>query len=436
MLKTDVLGRVKTPPKTDKSISISSMIIHYFQRLAMTVAYSATLTAFWDSSSYAALEQAKTLDIEQREVDELLAKVDSVELRKASPRILQLAERLLREKGDAAAQRYFEKGLEGNPWALEQQLTLGEILARSGQSNALREKVEMVLRVGEEDEVLKRASRLAGRDLPEQPISFSEIKEQGIVLVLLPIGPVSVFTLHDLRAGLAKRLGVKVIIASLEVPIAQADRTAKMQWVKRTREQVLKAVKEQPALAAQLGNLGFTYEQIETNDEALETLIRKTTEMEQGAVALQALDATLTQYEQAMQWDAARVIGSLQSSAGTRAGPKKWVLGVTPHDLFGGTSNFLFGAASTGSFLGVISTHRFRAVFNDEPPKRERFNERLLKQSLSTIGFMIGVPRCTTPECARAYPQSLTEHDQKPSTLCPSCRADFETALRKKLPQN
>ena len=163
-------------------------------------------------------------------------------------------------------------------------------------------------------------------------------------------------------------------------------------------------------------------------------MVRKTTEMEQGEAAVQALDTILAQYERTMQWDVARLIAVLQPAVSDHVGPKQLVLGITPCDLFGGTSNFLFGAANTGKFLGVVSQYRFRATFNDEAPKRQRFTERLLKQSLSTIGFMLGVPRCNTPECARAYPQSIAEHDQKASTLCPACRAGFEAALGQKLP--
>jgi archaemetzincin len=111
------------------------------------------------------------------------------------------------------------------------------------------------------------------------------------------------------------------------------------------------------------------------------------------------------------------------------------VLGVTSHDLCAPTANFLFGSAATGRFFGVISTQRFRADFNGEPPKRERLTERLLKQSLSSITYMVGIDRCTTPECAHAYPQSLAEHDQKPSTLCAVCRKALEQKIGRALPK-
>lgn len=291
----------------------------------------------------------------------------------------------------------------------------------------------MVLRVGEEEVVLQRASRMVGLALPEEPKPLSEVSETDTVLALVPVGHVSIFTLHDLQDVLSKRLGIKVVVASVEMPVPMPDRTAKQQWVAQTREKILAAIEKRPELAAQVEQFGFTVDWLRANDESLVEFVRKTTRMEQGADAVKRLDAALELYAGMKQWDADKVMGVLQSAVGDRVGPKLLVLGITPHDLFGGGSNFLFGTAATGNFLGLLSVHRFRAEFNEDPPKRERLKERLLKQSLSTIGFMLGVPRCNTPECARAYPQNLIEHDQKPSTLCPACHAQFEKALGQKL---
>ena len=410
-------------------------IVRMSNKLPVVMVSAALLLATLLPASLAVLAEIKPLAEEQREVDELLAKADSVELRKLSPRVLRLVDSLLKDKGDAAARRYFEKGIEGNAWALEEQLTLGEILARDGKAGALREKAAMVLRVGEDDDVLRRASRLLKRPLPQKPPPFSVIRETGIVLILVPVGEGNVFIMESLRDALAKRLGIKVRIASLELQIPAATRTAKTQWITRTREQVLKTVAEQPALAAQVGKLGFTEAQIRTNDDALIALVRQTTEAEQGATAAEAFDEMLAKLHDTSQWDAASLIAAMQPGVGERADAKTWVLGVTSLDLFGGASNYLFGAGATGKFIGIVSQHRFRAAFNDEAPKRERLVDRLLKQSLSTIGFMLGVPRCNTPECARAFPQSLAEHDQKPSALCAQCREGFEKVLGKNLPR-
>jgi len=394
------------------------------------------LLALWSAPAWSASKKSDSLDQEQHEIESLLAKADSVELGKLSPRVFAFAECMLEEKGDAQARPYFEKALQASPWALEHQLTLGEILARSGHPEVLCEKAEMVLRTAEDDGLLKRAARLAGRTLPEKPGPFPDNVEPVPTLVLAPVGDTSIFLLHDLKDTLSRKLEIKVTIASIHVKIPEPDRTAKTQWITRTRERVLAVIREKPMAAAQLGRMGFTFDQLKNDDESFITMVRATTTLEQEVAATEELHKQLAQYENTKQWDVEKFLAAMQSALGGKANAKRWVLGVTPNDLYGGTSNFLFGVAATGRFFGLGSEHCFRADFNNELPKRERLKERLLKQSLSTIGFMLGVRRCTTPECARAYPQSLMAHDNKPSTLCPACRAEFEAVLGHKLPDD
>jgi len=73
---------------------------------------------------------------------------------------------------------------------------------------------------------------------------------------------------------------------------------------------------------------------------------------------------------------------------------------------------------------GVMSTLRFELG-----AKKARLIERAAKQALSSTGFVLGIKRCEGKECARAYPASLEEHDQKPGSLCAVCR---ENVARRK----
>ncbi len=408
-----------------------------FNRILIGIVALLTFISMRSASAEKPVNKAaadRSLVREQGEVDSLIARADSVELGKISPRIFQFAEKFLAAKRDPEAKRYLEIGLRGNSWALEEQLTLGELLARSSQPDALREKAAMALRLGEEDAVLKRASALAGLPLPAAPVAFEKITGDEITLILVPIGEPGIFAVEDLRDILARRLGIKTVVAHLDVKIPPASRTAKSQWLARTRKQILETVQERPETALQLGRMGFTKAQLEKDDDALLSLVRKTTEAEQGTDALKRLDADVEKLARNKQWDDIGMLTAIQIATIGRCGPKRLVMGVTSCDLFGDKSNYLFGVAATGGFVGVISTHRFGHRFNEEPPKRERLKERLLKQALCTFGFSLGVPRCATPECARAYPQSLQEHDLKPSTLCTECRRGFETAMGCKLP--
>ena len=98
-------------------------------------------------------------------------------------------------------------------------------------------------------------------------------------------------------------------------------------------------------------------------------------------------------------------------------------------DAFMAQSNFIFGSGEIGGHHAMMTYQRFTAQFNEENPDRKRLVERTLKQALSSCGFMLGVERCSTPTCARAYPHNLAEHDAKTTELCPACAAGFARAL-------
>jgi predicted Zn-dependent protease len=101
------------------------------------------------------------------------------------------------------------------------------------------------------------------------------------------------------------------------------------------------------------------------------------------------------------------------------------VLAVTEADLFGEDYNFVFGWAKRG--VGVISYARFK----DDDVVTDATIKRIVMQAFSSLGFIIGIPRCSTPQCARAFPMSLAEHDQKMDHLCQEClqnlKARYET---------
>jgi len=95
------------------------------------------------------------------------------------------------------------------------------------------------------------------------------------------------------------------------------------------------------------------------------------------------------------------------------------ILGVTSNDIFENDYNFLFGWTQKG--LGVMSYARF-LLGN---PTSEQFEKRSVMQALSSAGTIIGIPRCTIPNCARAYPNSLEEQDRKDDKLCDECRENL-----------
>ena len=104
------------------------------------------------------------------------------------------------------------------------------------------------------------------------------------------------------------------------------------------------------------------------------------------------------------------------------------ILAVTSKDIYSGseTNNFLFGLASKN--IAVMSINRF-VKFADT---KSVAMKRIVMQAFSSMGHVIGIARCSTPLCARAYPNSLEEQDKKNDVLCPTCIKNINAIYEKK----
>ncbi|MDD5774073.1 MAG: hypothetical protein PHX78_11475 [bacterium] len=91
------------------------------------------------------------------------------------------------------------------------------------------------------------------------------------------------------------------------------------------------------------------------------------------------------------------------------------ILGIIGSDIYAEDYNFLFGLAREQ--IGVISYARFF----DNDLAWDIVIKRSVMQAFSSTGFILGIPRCTTATCARAYPHNLSEHDRKDDKLCMIC---------------
>ncbi|MBO4532231.1 MAG: hypothetical protein J5726_00840 [Treponema sp.] len=93
------------------------------------------------------------------------------------------------------------------------------------------------------------------------------------------------------------------------------------------------------------------------------------------------------------------------------------ILAVTAKDIYSGSenNNFLFGLSSGNT--AVMSLNRFVKYTDDKSIAMKR----TVMQAFSSVGHVIGIARCSTPLCARAYPNSLAEQDAKDDVLCQTC---------------
>jgi predicted Zn-dependent protease len=184
-----------------------------------------------------------------------------------------------------------------------------------------------------------------------------------------------------------------------------------------------------PKRARPLQVMGIRRKDLRSADDAVKAL-RATTLAGSGKAALKELDEALEAARGAdPQWHTDPLLATLQAHTQAMKKPSVFYLGVAGVDVFMDRSNFAFGTALVGAGYGVMSYRRFTAEFSSEPPDSGRLLVRASKQALSSIGFMLGVDRCSSPTCARSYSRNLAEHDAKSARPCDACRRSIALAL-------
>lgn len=362
-------------------------------------------------------------------VDKLLATQDAVMIRRGIADVFALVDLLLAEGQQEDAMRYMSAALKHNAWALDYQTRYAEVAAQTGELDDARQKAQLVLEHTEQDDLFSRAQRILGQAPLSSICPLQDIQNDTTTLVLVPVGNVDRCVLNDLSEDLGVILHIPVIVRDAGVNIPEYARDPVSRHLATVRTNLINGMKQDTGLASFLRQNGLSESTLQ-DDEAVITACRHLSFQSGGTNALAQFDARLRELRQApKQWEIDDLLQSLRVAVRPSAKRNTYFIGVANLDAFAGQSNYIFGTAENNGHHGVISYRRFTAQFNRENPSRKRLVGRTLRQVLSSFGFMLGVQRCSTPTCARAYPHNLAEHDAKSKTLCPACQVGFEQAL-------
>ena len=124
------------------------------------------------------------------------------------------------------------------------------------------------------------------------------------------------------------------------------------------------------------------------------------------------------------QYDAGKLVEVVALCKAKDPNAASLFVGVTGEDIATDSTSFLFAQATEP--CAVLSRARFRNEFYGLPPNAKRAAKRLSIQVVTSTARAMGLPSCSNPGCALAYPGSLEEFDKKSGTLCPDCLNLFE----------
>lgn len=151
----------------------------------------------------------KPLEEVEREANEVLALSDDIQRRKRIGAVFECADRCAKDGRTNEASHYYFQALQHNPWNMEGQVALAQLLAAAGDTNRARQKAELVWKNAERDSQLERAARLLGRTFTNR-LEQGKLPETGCALALVPYGKPDAWLLAELRDGLRDILRIPV----------------------------------------------------------------------------------------------------------------------------------------------------------------------------------------------------------------------------------
>ncbi|MBU1108437.1 MAG: hypothetical protein KKB51_17310 [Candidatus Riflebacteria bacterium] len=323
------------------------------------------------------------------------------------------------------AKKYIESGLALAPFNYLYQAKLALILAKQDSNAAAIDRARIVYEKSEDPEPVKLVLNILGKKdvAPFKPIEKIDFASPTVVLVA--IGKVDRILLKELQQKITDYLGLEVVVFSELSNPPEADRSLFTSEINKMRSSILAL----PDVGAYLRTKKINVSQLKVDNELFVQTLTQFLEQNNSTAAEDFKKNMALAKTRAQQWK----YDTLRDYLIEMAKPfrnKNWLLvGITEYDLYIENTNFVF-AGTNPHAQAIISYKRFTGDFNNEPQNRKRLVSRLFKQFLSVFGLLNGMVRCSFPECARVFPKTLAEHDEKPEYLCNECRQTLEKLLK------
>lgn len=358
-------------------------------------------------------EQQKTAELEGR-VEEIRAR-DNVSQRQDVNDIFNLADIYAKQGDTQQARELYEAGLSIDSFRFDYQLKLANLLTESGDTKQAIEKYKSVYAYAEDKQVINSAKdRLLS--LKVKCPSPKQNKSRFSIIVV-QLGNINHVFAEEMLSELNKITGIQYTLCEEQLPLGKLDRTDAEWYLSQLCEKIKKKSPgaNPPADTDPNAQMEFVIGFLRA-DGASEDKINDFRK-----------DISLN--FQVGQRSADRLILEIKAKFDANEAPcVVGYLGITEADIYSGDNNFLFGWAQPR--FGVMSYCRFKADFNNEREYRPLLVGRAVKQGISSTFHILGIPRCTTAMCARAYPHSLEEQDLKKAELCNWCKEQLSMKLK------
>lgn len=119
------------------------------------------------------------------------------------------------------------------------------------------------------------------------------------------------------------------------------------------------------------------------------------------------------------QYHSSLILIKLKSFPPRSAGVLK--LGVTEHDLYVPSLNFVFGEARPEDGIAIISLQRLRQEFYGRKENEEKLHRRMITEAVHELGHVYGLMHCSNHKCVMFFSNTLVDTDRKSDKFCKKC---------------
>jgi len=346
-------------------------------------------------------------------VNEIRTK-DNVSQRKEVNDIFLLADMYASQKNSTKACELYEEALRVDSFRFDYQLKLATLLKNSDNAKRAIDKFKSVYTYAEDENTVNTARN----ELLSSKVSCpSPSQKMGrFTITVMPFGHINIVLVDEILSELNQITNIRYTLSKREFSLGKLDRTYGQLHLSKICANIRNEHPEAEIPSDNEPNLQLNF------------LIKSLQAEHYSPEKIANFDAMLHKEFQVGQRDASRLLSDLKAQFGNNTDPNvSGFLGITEADIYSGDNNFLFGWGQPG--FAVMSYCRFKADFNGEPQHRPRLVKRATKQAISGTFFILNIPRCDSPMCARAYPHSLAEHDLKEVQLCDWCNEQLTQQL-------
>jgi predicted Zn-dependent protease len=329
----------------------------------------------------------------------------------------QLADLYMNAKNHAKAYEIVIKGLQLDPWNYKYQKIAVDIEMMNEDYQKANSRLHFIINNLNELAAIYTDSVKTQSTIDVKNINNEIINISGYYVYIATFPDLNADIVDLIAANISNTYGIEVKIINVGSDEYRDNIRDKQLDIYNDIVDDVKSNYSNEAIASFLRDIGLTQRDLQTREGKRIFSYHVLNASETGRQQWQLIEMAQNQYSgDALLNQLKRTFANYNNDSHCLG-----ILGVTKQDIYENDYNFLFGWAQKK--WGVMSYARF--LLGDPSPTDAQFERRTIIQSLSSIGSVMGIPRPTNPNCARAYPNSLAEMDRKSMELCDDCKTNL-----------